>query len=97
MRRGRGSFGSGMRSAPYSGDGRADFEDDGTKVYVGNLPWDCDWKALKVKPTPARTWPAARARRASADRHLRDTPPSPRSHPNSRTFAPRRARWRSVT
>ena len=36
--------GRGARSAPYeSYEGGED-----TAVYVGNLPWDCDWKQLKV-------------------------------------------------
>jgi RNA recognition motif-containing protein len=33
----------GARSAPYGDSGG----DDGCAVYVGNLPWDCDWKQLK--------------------------------------------------
>lgn len=46
LRRGmafRNSRGRGARSAPYA----SYEEDEGTAVYVGNLPWDCDWKQLK--------------------------------------------------
>ena len=43
--------GRGGRYAPYKGASRDDdyddHENDGTKVFVGNLPWDIEWKDLK--------------------------------------------------
>ena len=42
---------SSKRYAPYKGDARDDEDGDsynaGTKVFVGNLPWDIEWKDLK--------------------------------------------------
>ena len=41
---------SSKRYAPYKGDARDDEDDSynaGTKVFVGNLPWDIEWKDLK--------------------------------------------------
>ena len=41
----------GGRYAPYKGAAREedyeDYDNDGTKVFVGNLPWDIEWKDLK--------------------------------------------------
>jgi len=42
----RNSRGRGARAAPYERAGGGG-GDDGATVYVGNLPWDCDWKQLK--------------------------------------------------
>ena len=84
---------SSKRYAPYKGDARDDEDGDsynaGTKVFVGNLPWDIEWKDLKdvcaqggevrVPEAPsAPPWAAA----ASAPPPPAPAPPAPRSLPS---------------